>query len=340
MAPIICGADAWIDQPSGSKAAQAGNSPRSPDSSTLVARQPTTRGSGFGGSRVAGISVTRSEQPVDSPKQRTQHERRLTLEFWRSIGRGTLMLEYPVVSGEPDSQRRAVDALVILDGEFEERPWATAPDLAGRPVMIIQTKAHRTDGTLVGQAILSPILLRRQHVAIGPVESVVLTTGTAPALRELLQRHGVREAIVAAPDVKLSHATYPRVDQKSLDRLHNRLGGAMFLGIPLRDEASPELLVKLDALILPERSTQRPTFESHQSAKEIISGSHAIGVVSTRGPLGMGISGFALVAQHMLRRAGAADPRAIALVGRHDNAVSFALHAFPGLSAELAAGQA
>jgi hypothetical protein len=288
------------------------------------------------GSRVAKISVTRSDRVVGSSKHRTQHERRLTLEFWRSIGRGTLMLEYPVVSGERDSQRRAVDALIILDGEFEQRPWATAPDLAGRPLMIIQTKAHRTDATLLGQAVFSPILLRRQHVAIGPVESVVLTTGSAPALSQLLQRHSVRELTVAAPDVKLSHATYPRVDQESLDRLHNRLGGEMFLGLPLRDEASPELILKLDALVLPGRPTRRTTLESHQSAKEIISGAHAIGVVSTRRPLGMGISGFALVAQHMLRRAGAVDPRAIALVGQLDNAVGFALQTFPGLSAELA----
>jgi hypothetical protein len=282
------------------------------------------------------VSVTRSEGVVGSPKQRTQHERRLTVEFWHSMGRGTLMLEYPVVSGERDSQRRAVDALIILDGEFEERQWTAAPDLAGRRVMIVQTKAHRTDATLVGQAVFSPILLRRQHHAIGPVESVILTTGTAPALSDLLQRHGVRELTVAAPNVKLGHATYPRVDRKHLDRLHNRFGGEMFLGVPLRDEASTELLLKLDALVLPERPTRRTTLESHQSAKEMISGAHAIGVVSTRLPLGMGISGFALVAQHLLRRAGAAHPRAIALVGQHDRAVDFALQTFAGVSAELA----
>jgi hypothetical protein len=50
----------------------------------------------------------------------------------------------------------------------------------------------------------------------------------------------------------------------------------------------------------------------------------------------MGISGFALVAQHLLRRAGAVDPQVIALVGRDDRAVRSALHTFPGLSAEVA----
>jgi hypothetical protein len=50
----------------------------------------------------------------------------------------------------------------------------------------------------------------------------------------------------------------------------------------------------------------------------------------------MGISGFALVAQHLLRRAGAVDPQVIALVGQDDRAVRSALQTFPGLSAELA----
>jgi len=40
----------------------------------------------------------------------------MTVEFWRSLGRGTLVLEYPLVTGERDSNRRAVDALIVFDG--------------------------------------------------------------------------------------------------------------------------------------------------------------------------------------------------------------------------------
>jgi hypothetical protein len=55
------------------------------------------------GLELRAMRVTRAEHGADAPKQRAQHERRLTLEFWRSMGRGTLVLEYPVVSGERDS---------------------------------------------------------------------------------------------------------------------------------------------------------------------------------------------------------------------------------------------
>src|SRR5712692_9664619 len=94
---------------------------------------------------------------------RIQHEPPMTVEFWRALGQGTLILEYPLVSGERDSNRRAVDALIVLDGEFTQVAWTAAPDMAGRPVMVVQTKAYRTDAALVGQAVFSPILLRRRH---------------------------------------------------------------------------------------------------------------------------------------------------------------------------------
>src|SRR5690242_5704359 len=99
----------------------------------------------------------------------------MTVEFWRSLGRGTLILEYPLVTGERHSNRRAADALIVLDGEFTQSAWTAAPDLSGRPVMLVQTKAYHTDAPLVGQAIFSPILLRRRHPAIGPIESVLLS---------------------------------------------------------------------------------------------------------------------------------------------------------------------
>jgi len=54
----------------------------------------------------------------------------------------------------------------------------------------------------------------------------------------------------------------------------------------------------------------------------------------------MYVSGFALVAQHLLRMAGAVDPRAIALVGKEDRALEYALSKFPGLSTELIASAA
>ena len=109
------------------------------------------------------------------------------------------------------------------------------------------------------------------------------------------------------------------------------------MGVHLRGNATPRSALTVDAVILPDRPRKQTDTSVGGTAEKLIAGAHAIGVVSTRGPLGMGVSGFALVAQHLLRRAGAVDAQAIALVGVDDRAVRFALERFPGLTAELAA---
>ena len=70
-------------------------------------------------------------------------------------------------------------------------------------------------------------------------------------------------------------------------------------------------------------------------ARELVPGSRAIALVSTRGSLGMYSAGFALVAQHLLRTAGAIDAQAIVLAGTGDRAVEFALAKFRGLSVDV-----
>jgi hypothetical protein len=110
----------------------------------------------------------------------------------------------------------------------------------------------------------------------------------------------------------------------------------MLLGVRLRGDTSPRSVLKVDAVILSDRPSKQTDASVGGLAEKLITGARAIGVVSTRGPLGMGVSGFALVAQHLLRRAGAVDAQAIALVGVDDRAVRFALESFPGLTAELA----
>jgi hypothetical protein len=266
---------------------------------------------------------------------RTEHETLMTIDFWRSMGRGTLILKYPPVSGETDSQRRAVNGLIVLDGEFMQCALTNAPELAGRPAMIVQTKSGPTDSVLVGQAVFAPILLRRQHPAIGPVQSVLLSTEPEPTLSDLLQRHGVLEVTVPGPQIKSSRRSYPRVAESNLDDVHRRIGGEMLLGVQLGAEQSRRPVLKVDGVILPDRPWKRTRTAVDQQAQHLIPGAYAIAVVSTRGHLGMGSAGLALVAQHLLRVAGASDARAIALVGKGDRAVQFALWSFPGLTAEI-----
>jgi hypothetical protein len=260
----------------------------------------------------------------------------MTVEFWRSLGRGTLILEYPLVSGERDSNRRAVDALIVLDGEFIQCAWAAAPNLAGKRVMVVQTKAYRTDAALVGQAIISPILLRRRHPAIGAIESVLLSPAPEPALSDLLQRMSVREVTVQGPlTTKVTHVNLPRALASDIAHVHDRIGGEMLVGVHLPPHAGGRPVLKVDAVILPHRTKKQTASDADRMARELLPGQRAIAIVSTRQPLGMYVSGLALVAQHLLRAAGAVDARAIALVGKEDKALQSALEAFPGLSTEL-----
>jgi hypothetical protein len=263
---------------------------------------------------------------------RAQHEPPMTVEFWQSLGRGTLILEYPLVSGEHDSRRRAVDALIVLDGEVTQTAWDAAPALAGRPVMLVQTKGYRTDAALVGQAVFSPILLRRRHPSIGPIESVLLSPQREPALSDLIEHHRVREVTVQGPKTKLSHINLPRAFDSDLFKLHDRLGGEMLVGVRLPLDTTQRPVLRADAIIVPDRPKKRTSSDADRRAGELLPGAHAIAVVSTRGTLGMYSAGFALVAQHLLRAAGSIDAHAIVLVGRGDRALEFALAKFPGLS--------
>ncbi len=264
----------------------------------------------------------------------------MTVEFWRSLGQGTLILEYPLVSGERDSNRRAVDALIVLDGEFARCAWQDAPDLAGRRVMVVQTKAYRTDAALVGQAVFSPILLRRRHPSIRSIESVLLSPSPEPVLSDLLERHGVKEVTVPGPIVKVTRIKLPGASDADLNTVHDRLGGEMLTGVQLPPDSPQRPVLRVDAVIFPDRPKKRTVSGAPVPASQLLLGARAIAIVSTRHPLGMYVSGFALVAQHLLRMAGAVDPRAIALVGKEDRALEYALSKFPGLSTELIASAA
>lgn len=265
---------------------------------------------------------------------RIEHEPPMTVEFWQSLGRGTLILEYPLVTPEPASNRRRVDALIVLDGEFTQTAWTAAPDLAGRPVMLVQTKAYTTDASLVGQAIFSP-LLRRRHPSVGPIESVLLSPDPEPVLSDLLARHNVREVTIPGPSIRVTHINLPRAHESELAKVHDRLGGEMLIGVRLPLGGTRRPVLKVDAIVLPDRPKKWTTTDQDRIARQLLPGARAIAIVSTRQPLGMYVAGFALVAQHLLRAAGALDPQAIALIGKGDRALQFAIGKFPGLTTEL-----
>jgi hypothetical protein len=82
----------------------------------------------------------------------------MTRACWRALG-GTLVREYRVVEQGPTCDWRAVDAVILTDGPFEERRPGDMPTLDGRDVLVIQTKCYPASLHLLGQAILSPALI-------------------------------------------------------------------------------------------------------------------------------------------------------------------------------------
>lgn len=142
------------------------------------------------------------------------------------------------------------------------------------------------------------------------------------------------------PIVKVTHIKLPRASEADLYRVHDRLGGEMLMGLKLPISPTPRPVLLVDAVIFPDRPKKRTVADSPAVAGQLLSGARAIAVVSTRHTLGMYVSGFALVAQHLLRMAGAVNPGAIALVGKGDRALEFALSKFPDLSSEVVASAA
>jgi hypothetical protein len=251
--------------------------------------------------------------------------------------RGSLFCEYPVVAGEPGSKRRAIDALIVVDGEFKEYHWSQAPELTSEPVIVVQTKAYKTDAALVGQALLSPILLRRRQPEIGRVESVLISPTPEPYLSELLRRHKVREVTLPGPAANISHIKLRHVPSSDLDYLHSRLGGEMLLNVPMSAPGGTGPILTADAVVLIDHPWKRSVISGNNVAAEYVRGSDAVAIVSTADSLGVYVAGFAIVARELLLAAGASQASAIALVGGTDRAVGEALADFPGVTVQTAA---
>lgn len=267
--------------------------------------------------------------------KRNASEPPMTEEFWRTVGRGSLILEYPLVVGGSGSERRRVDGLIVLDGQRQKGTPAETYDLKGRSVMVVQTVAGRTDAAHVGQALLSHWLLRQRFPDIGTIESVLVTSAPEPFLTEVLLRHGIREVVIEGPSQVMNRTHLTGVPESELDHIHTEMGGEMLIGVQLR--AQEHCILTASAVLLAGNRKKRTVIGRGGSAEHLIKGCDATAIVSTTDRLGMYVAGFAIVARELLLAAGAADAHAIALVGTDDRAIRDALSHFPGVSPRLLA---
>lgn len=89
-------------------------------------------------------------------------ERELTVRYWCDIG-GTLIEEFRAVSRTKDQGDRWIDGVIVFDGQkrrLTNEEYDSA-DIAGKDIIVVQTKTGRVRMSLLGQALFSMRLMER-----------------------------------------------------------------------------------------------------------------------------------------------------------------------------------
>ena len=124
----------------------------------------------------------------------SKKETPLTRPYWRTVG-GTLIEEFPAVRAGPDNGPRLLDGVIILGGPFEIRP-ADSVELAGKDIVVVQTKASRLGMYLLGQAVFSRRLM--EPFKPSSIRSVALCTKGDAVLEPLAKEYGIEVVVVPA----------------------------------------------------------------------------------------------------------------------------------------------
>ncbi len=93
---------------------------------------------------------------------RPSREGPLTIRYWQDTG-GTLIEEFRAVKRGKDHGPRLLDGVIVLDGQnrrLENKDY-DSNEIAGKDIIVVQTKADRVGMYLLGQALFSRELMRR-----------------------------------------------------------------------------------------------------------------------------------------------------------------------------------
>ena len=120
------------------------------------------------------------------------HETPMTRWYWEQVG-GLLIEEFMVVPRMDHHARRLVDGLIVL-GEEKRIAHQKAFNIAGRDVIIVQSKNRRLGMPLMGQCLFSRDLVLR--LSPSSVRSVAVCTHDDEILRPLLESHEGCEVVV------------------------------------------------------------------------------------------------------------------------------------------------
>lgn len=126
----------------------------------------------------------------------------ITEWYWREVlKKGTLIKEYVAVERAKDGSNgsRFLDGLVILDGPFKMSDDVRC-DIAGKDVVIIQSKNKQLGMYLMGQALFSRELLLKKGAK--SVRSVAVCRKDDKVMRPLLEAHPGIEVVFCPAEVK------------------------------------------------------------------------------------------------------------------------------------------
>lgn len=122
----------------------------------------------------------------------SKKETPLTRRYWREVG-GTLIEEFPAVKASPDNGKRFLDAVIVINGENKIAKFNEI-SIKGKDIIVVQTKAKRLGMYLMGQAIISPKLLRKFKPR--SIKSVAICIKGDSVLEPILKQYNNIELVV------------------------------------------------------------------------------------------------------------------------------------------------
>jgi hypothetical protein len=122
----------------------------------------------------------------------SKHETPMTRWYWREVG-GTLIEEFVAVRETSTHGRRVLDGVIIKDGACRIALQSEV-SLAGKDIIVVQTKASRLGMYLMGQAFFSAQLLQRCKPR--SIVSVALCSQDDDVLRPLFEQYPNMQVVV------------------------------------------------------------------------------------------------------------------------------------------------
>ena len=125
-----------------------------------------------------------------------QYEPKMTMAYWaKRPEKGVLYLEYPI-------HGRRIDGLAIIDDASPEKRVETKAspkltDLAGKRVIVLQTKRNKLGMGVAGQTIISKTLLEQTGVEV--VDAVAICLEIDEKILGALKKHGCDAVVEADP---------------------------------------------------------------------------------------------------------------------------------------------